>query len=403
MARVRTTTTALLLATCLALATACSQVAGGDMSASDGKAVSPRSPGEHPRPQGGPSGPTALRARTFSVVMSGDLLWHTDVIAAAEAEARRTGAGPYDFRHLFQDMAPLIGDADVAICHEEVPFAPDGEDVTGYPVFGAPQQVADAVADTGWDLCTTSSNHSLDRGWEGLATTLRELDRVGVAHTGTFRSPEERARPTIVTTENGVKVAVVSGTYGTNGIPLPEGREWSVALLDQADLLARARAARQAGADVVLVAVHAGQEYEMMPDEQQISLSRALTASPDVDLVYGHHVHVVQPWERINGKWVVHGLGNMVANHETSRPRAYEGVTARFEFTEKADGRFEVTKAQYVPTMVTVWWNPGDDLRVWPVVKALATGQGEGPRLEEARARVSEAVHALGENGMEER
>lgn len=303
-------------------------------------------------------------------------------------------------------MRPTIESADMAICHEEVPFAPDGQEPSGYPVFGAPQEVAPFIAETGWDLCTTSSNHSVDQGFVGIETTLRELDRVGVGHTGTFRSPQERATPAIFTTSRGVRIAVVSGTYGTNGIPLPEGREWSVAMLDTDDMIARAQAARDAGADIVLAAMHAGQEYQMMPDQQQIDVARALTASDAIDLVYGHHVHVVQPWDVVNGKWVVYGLGNMVANHEVDRRRAYEGVTSRFTFAERNDGTFGVTRAEYVPTMVTEWW-PGLDLRLWPVVGALGAGEGETDLLRVARERTHEAVFALGvpkgPGGVEER
>lgn len=355
-------------------------------------AAPPSSPTPTPTPD-----PTALKdgGRTATVVMSGDLLWHSDLWKAAAEVAATTGRAPYDFSRLFQDMRPTIEAADMAICHEEVPFAPDGQEPSGYPVFGAPQEVAPFIAETGWDLCTTSSNHSVDQGFAGIETTLRELDRVGVEHTGTFRSPQERATPTIFTTSQGVRIAVVSGTYGTNGIPLPEGKEWSVAMLDTDDMIARAQVARDAGADIVLAAMHAGEEYQMMPNQEQIDAAQALTASDAIDLVYGHHVHVVQPWDVVNGKWVVYGLGNMVANHEVDKRRAYEGVTSRFTFAERNDGTFEVTRAEYIPTMVTVWW-PGLDLRLWPVVEALETGQGETDLLQVAREKTHEAVFALG-------
>lgn len=334
--------------------------------------------------------------------MSGDLLWHSDLVSAAEEVAAETGRGPYDFSRLFQDIRPTIESADMAICHEEVPFVPDGEVPTGYPMFGAPQQVAEFIAETGWDLCTTASNHSLDRGFEGIDTTLRELDRHGVLHEGTFRSPEERSQPAIFETDSGVKVAVVTGTYGTNGLPLPEGAEWSVAMLDTEDMISRAQAARDAGADIVLAAMHAGEEYQAEPNQEQVDAAHALTSADAIDLVYGHHAHVVQPWEQVNGKWVAYGLGNMVANHEVDRRRAYEGVTARFTFTEEENGGFTVTEAEYIPTMVTEWW-PGLDLRLWPVVETLNAGEGETDLLQTARAMTQEAVFSLGASGVQER
>lgn len=378
----------------------------GSASRSSG-AQEPAAPSPPPAPAP-EQDPTALRegGRSATVMMSGDLLWHSDLWHAAAEVAAITGRAPYDFSRLFQDIRPLVEDADMAICHEEVPFAPDGTEPSGYPVFGAPQEVAPFIAESGWDLCTTSSNHSVDKGMAGVETTLRELDRVGILHTGTFRSVQERATPAIFTTQGDVRIAVVSATYGTNGIPLPEGAPWSVALLDTEDMLARAQAARRAGADIVLAAVHAGDEYQMMPNQEQVDTATALTASPDIDLVYGHHVHVVQPWDRINGKWVVYGLGNLVANHEVERRRAYEGVSSRFTFSERNDGTFEVTRAEYVPTMVTEWW-PGLDLRLWPVVGTLDRGEGETELLRIAREKSHEAVFALGvpegPEGVEER
>lgn len=340
--------------------------------------------------------------RTATVVMSGDLLWHSDLWRAAEEVAAETGRGPYDFSRLFQDMRPTIESADMAICHEEVPLAPDGQIPTGYPMFGAPQQVVEFISETGWDLCTTASNHSLDQGFDGIDTTLRELDRYGILHEGTFRSPEERAQPAIFETENGVRIAVVTGTYSTNGLPLPEGAEWSVAMLDTDDMIARAQAARDAGADIVLAAMHAGDEYQTEPNQEQVDTANALTASDTIDLVYGHHVHVVQPWDKINDKWVAYGLGNMVANHEVGKRRAYEGVTSRFTFTENMDGTFKVTEAEYIPTMVTEWW-PGLDLRLWPVVDTLNTGEGQTELLQTAQEMTRAAVTSLGAEGMQQR
>ena len=125
---------------------------------------------------------------------------------------------------------------------------------------------------------------------------------------------------------------------------------------DARNLIAQARAARRAGADIVIVKYHGGSEYVAMPNAQQVALARALTASPYVDLVVGEHAHVVQPITKVNGKWVVYGMGNAIAQNETSRPRAYEGIAVSFTFRESGHGatrRFVVDHAEYVPT----YWN----------------------------------------------
>ena len=173
----------------------------------------------------------------------------------------------------------------------------------------------------GWDACTTASNHALDQGFDGLVRTASCWRPAGVAHVGTFRTARERRQPVVLTTADGVRVGVVAGTYGLNGFPLPEGREWSVSMLDVPDLLRQARAARQAGADVVVVHLHAGYEYDELPSPEQVSAVERLTRSPDVDLVLGEHAHTVQPITRVNGKWVVYGMGNLVAQQEVDPAR----------------------------------------------------------------------------------
>ena len=179
---------------------------------------------------------------------------------------------------MFAALRPLIKNADVAICHEEVPFAGPGEPLQSYPVFAAPPQVAPWIASMGWDACTTASNHAVDQGFEGLKETADLLEANGVAHVGTFRSQRERRQPVIVTTDDGVRVGIVAGTFSLNGFPLPEGRPWSVSMWDAPNLLAQAKQAREAGADIVVVHIHGGTEYDHLPNADQVALVRRLTA-----------------------------------------------------------------------------------------------------------------------------
>jgi poly-gamma-glutamate capsule biosynthesis protein CapA/YwtB (metallophosphatase superfamily) len=353
---------------------------------------------QQPAPEAEPlPAPEAERAprRTATVVMGGDLLWHNTTWASAAADAppgRR-----YDFDPMFAALRPLVRAADVAICHEEVPFAGPGQPLQSFPVFAAPPQIAPWIASMGWDACTTASNHAVDQGFEGLKHTADLLDANGVAHVGTFRTARERERPVILTTDDGVRVGIVAGTYSLNGFPLPEGRPWSVSMWDAPNLLAQARQAREAGADIVIVHIHGGNEYDHLPNADQVALVRRLTASPDVDLVLGEHAHVVQPITRVNGKWVVYGMGNMVAQQDPSQPRTYEGITVRFTFSERPQSRrgWVVSEAAYIPT----YWNTyagGRPIRIQRVVQALARGRGDQARLREAQAEIREAVGGLG-------
>jgi poly-gamma-glutamate synthesis protein (capsule biosynthesis protein) len=329
--------------------------------------------------------------RTARVVLSGDLLWHDTVWASARAD----GGGRFDFDPMFAALRPLIEGADLAVCHEEVPFAARGATLQSYPVFAAPPAIAGWIGSMGWDVCTTASNHAVDQGYDGLVRTANLLEAAGVAHVGTFRTLRERRTPVILTTEAGVRVAIVSGTYSLNGFPPPAGHEWSVSMWDARNLIAQARAAKRAGADIVIAKYHGGDEYSAMPNAQQVALARALTASPYVDVVVGEHAHVVQPITRVNGKWVVYGLGNAVAQSEVSRPRAYEGITVAFTFRETRHRGFVVDRAEYVPT----YWNhysAGHPIRVQRVVRALARGVGDQARLREALDATRSAVNLLG-------
>jgi hypothetical protein len=352
----------------------------------------------NPDPSPTPSGPSTARSpsnprrTSVTVVMNGDLLWHNTLWYGAREDARRRGSGGYDFVPLLAGLKPVIASADLAICHEEVPLARAGGPYQNYPLFAAPPQVVRAISATGYDVCTTASNHSVDQGFAGLKRTLDDLDRAKIAHAGTARTQAESERPTIFTTRQGIKIGIVAGTVSLNGLPMPKGKPWAVHRAGAGDLLRQARRARAAGADIVIAAVHAGTEYSTTENGQQVALARALTASPDVDLVYMHHAHVVQPWTNMNKKWVLYGVGNTVAQHATNVPQGHEGATGRFTFSRMGNGRFMVSKAEYIPTLVTRY-QPGRPARLYQVSTALKTAEGSfRDRLLDAQRRTTAVV-----------
>ena len=297
--------------------------------------------------------PSAQAAQqSFTVVATGDVLVHQGLELTPGA---RRPDGSYDFSSVLAPVAPLIRDADLAICHLETPVAPRGGPYRGYPSFAVQPEVVDALSGAGYDLCSTASNHSLDDGADGLARTLDDLDAAGIAHSGTYRTEADSRQPTIVDV-HGIKVADVAAAYGLNGGGPPADRRWEVSVADVPDvagMLAAAARARAAGAQVVIASLHCCVEYQHDPTDAQVAAVRKLLASPDIDLVLGHHAHVVQPFEDIGGKWVAYGLGNFVA--EMARQGdPYDEVAARFTFTAGADGRFTVTKAEAVPLHLDV-------------------------------------------------
>jgi poly-gamma-glutamate synthesis protein (capsule biosynthesis protein) len=361
--------------------------------------------GDDPTAQSTPSGsepaetPTVTPApqpRTFTVVATGDVLLHERLWHQAEQDASDTAM---DFAPQLANVAPVVSGADLAICHLETPLAPADGPFTGYPTFSGPPQVVPALAAAGYDACTTASNHTFDKGADGVTRTLDALDAAGLAHAGSARTPQEADVTTIldVATEQGpVRLALLSYTYGFNGIPYPNGETWRADEIDEATILADAATARTRGAEVVVVALHWGTEYDQQPNEQQRDLAPRLIASPDVDLLLGHHAHVVQPLENVAGEWVVYGMGNLMANHaEPEGPKA-EGLLTRFTFTEDlAAGTFSAPVAEYLPLYQTYEF----PIEVLDVPAALAsgdTGTTTASRLQTALARTTEVVTSRG-------
>jgi poly-gamma-glutamate capsule biosynthesis protein CapA/YwtB (metallophosphatase superfamily) len=288
---------------------------------------------------------TGKPANAFSVVATGDVLIHPALTEQAEADGR----GARDFVPLFAGIKPVIEAADLAICHLEVPIAGAAGPFQGYPLFYAPPEVATAIAATGYDTCSTASNHTFDHGADGVRTTLDALDAAKIGHTGSARTEQEANTP-LVREVNGVKVGQVSFTFGFNqGTEAPE--PWMSNELTVSGVLDAARAARAAGAEVVIASLHWGIEDQHEPTADQRDIAREILADPAVDLIVGHHTHVVQPIEKIGDKWVAYGLGNSVAKHEDPRGTTEEGLIVRFRFTKSAVG-WRVDKAEYLPTLV---------------------------------------------------
>ncbi len=345
------------------------------------------------------SGVAAARTRTaFTVVLNGDILLHPALWRTAAADGKRSGTRPYDFRPLVGAMRPLVSGADLAICHLETPVGKPGGPFRGYPSFTVPPQILPALKWAGYDACTTASNHTIDDSFTGLVRTTRALDAAGLAHTGSWATAQQARRPLIMTVK-GVRVAVVSGTYGLNGLRLPRDKTWAVGTIDPARLIGEATRARAAGADVVLAALHWGQEYRTAPTAQQKSIATALSRSGQFDLVYGHHAHVVQPFQRVGSTWVLYGLGNAVAHQAAKRSGTYEGVTARVTFAPLSGSpRWKVSALEYVPTVI-LRESAGRPVRVAPVSAALADprlARGQQARLKAARANVVKVVTSLG-------
>ncbi len=235
----------------------------------------------------------------------------------------------------------------LAFCHVETPLTPAAP--AGYPRFNSPPALARAIKSTGFDACSTASNHSLDRGQAGIAATRRALTRAGVRHTGTFSLRRQQRRPLLLRAR-GVSVAMLAYTQMTNGIPLPH--PWSVNLASAGRILRDARRARRAGARAVIVNLHWGTEYRHAPDAFQRALAGRLARSRAITAVVGQHAHVVQPIRRVGRPWVVFGAGNLLSNQTAAccPPASQDGMLVRLHLRVGATARVE--QITYTPTWV---------------------------------------------------
>ena len=337
---------------------------------------------------------TAVAGRAFTIAAGGDVIIHQAIAAAAEAYA--PGRNGYDFRPLLAAIEPWVSDADFAVCHLEGTLSPTNTGLLyqhedEHPAyFNGPHEVAIALVATGYDACSTAGNHAADRGLTGISETLDVLDAAGLGHAGTARDADERLP--VFYRVNGVRVAHLAYTLGTNE---PRPASWAVNVIDRAAILADARWARERGAEFTIVSLHWGTEYQQSLDASQTSLAQALTASPDIDLILGHHTHLVQTIARVNGKVVVYGMGNQLSNIRTaedgSKAGTEDGVIVHLQVEETAGG-FAVTGVAVTPT----WVEPGTK-RVLPVDHTLAYGDGPNAALEASRSRTLARAGSLAE------
>jgi poly-gamma-glutamate capsule biosynthesis protein CapA/YwtB (metallophosphatase superfamily) len=263
-----------------------------------------------------------------------------------------------------------------------------------YLSFEAPRELPEALVDAGYDGCSTASNHSMDRGPDGVGVTLNQMDRVGLGHAGMARSEAEGLAPRMY--DVGARaVAHLSYSYSLNGFLLPDYEPWLVNLNDVGSIVAEARRARHGGAELVVLSIQWGNEYQREPSDEQLALAQALTGAGVIDLIMGNHVHVVQPVAVVNAVPVVYGLGNSLSNQSDNccRTGTQDGVVAEARIQGNADIGYQVSGPAFAPT-----WVDRSDYTIVDLLAAL-----DDPTLdlvvrliyETSLGRTVEAIHWL--------
>jgi len=253
--------------------------------------------------------PVSVPSNGFTLIAVGDNLYH-DVLYRPNAEGRR------DFTPYYAPIKPLVRAADIAFVNQETVFAGEAAGFSSYPHFNTPFEAGLALIDAGFNVVSHANNHAMDKGESGVVSTMNHWDRhPEITVLGIHRSQAARDKPAVVET-NGVKVGFLSYTYGTNGLPVPAQRPYLVSLIDTAVMEREIRTLRT-HCDFLVVSMHWGTEYEHKPNATQKELA-AFLANLGVDLVIGHHPHVLQPMESLprsdGGRTlVVYSLGNFLS------------------------------------------------------------------------------------------
>ena len=291
---------------------------------------------------------TTVHGQSLKIIFAGDLMGHTP-----QHKAALQADGSYDYEPCFRYVREYIRSADLAIVNLEVTLA--GPPYTGYPQFSSPRELAVAAKEAGFDIMTTANNHCMDRGKAGLERTLRVLDTLGIPHLGTYRDRDQReAEHPMIVNRNGIRLALLTYTYGTNGIPAVSPNV--VNLIDTAEMARDLAVARLRGADFVITLIHWGIEYATKANREQEETARWLLEH-GCDAVIGGHPHVVQNFTMDatpdNGRYpeiVVYSMGNLVSNQRDVNTDG--GIMVELTLTRIHNTRLITQDCRYMPYWV---------------------------------------------------
>ena len=302
---------------------------------------------------------------SFTITALGDVLCHNTQYWDAYNKSTDT----YDFSYVFENVKKYTEAGDVTIANLETSFA--DAPYSNYPTFNSPASLATALKDIGIDIITTAGNHCLDKGFKGLSETIDVLDKNNIEHLGTYKSKEDQDK-LFVKDINGAKVAFIDYTYGTNGIPVPTGKEFCVNLIDKENIKKEIEKAKEQKVDVIIACMHWGEEYHTTQTKNQEELADFLFKN-GVDIIIGNHPHVIEPFETKEVKmpdgttkqcFVAYALGNFTADQRAINTR--DSIILNLKVTKKADGQVSIDNVDYIP--LYIYKNPSLSLKKFVII-----------------------------------
>jgi poly-gamma-glutamate capsule biosynthesis protein CapA/YwtB (metallophosphatase superfamily) len=288
---------------------------------------------------------------TAEINFVGDLMCHSTQFNYAHVKD-----DSFDFSGVFSEVKKYLSDADFTIGNFETVLAGNKKRYSGYPYFNAPDDFLLAIKEAGFDFLVNANNHAIDKGVKGVKRTINIMDELGINHTGTYLSQQDRDSIRIINI-NEIHFAILSYSYSTNGIPLPKGKNYIINLIDY-DLIEKDIAeARNEGGDIVLVYFHFGEEYQREPNNYQEDVINN-TINAGADIIIGSHPHVVQPVNyfktnkaNLDTGFVAYSLGNFISNQRWRYSDA--GVILKLKISKNIlTDSIYLSGVSYLPTWV---------------------------------------------------
>lgn len=287
---------------------------------------------------------------TFTITALGDILCHN----TQYMDAYNKTTGTYDFDYAYENVKHYTQLGDLTIANIETSFAGAERGYSNYPTFNSPDALANSMKNIGVDIITTAGNHALDMGFSGLSRTIDTLDKADISHLGTYKSQEERDS-VFIKYVKGVKIAFIDYTYGTNGIPVPSGKDFCINIINKDLIKSDIDKAKEQSPDVIIACMHWGTEYKTSANSDQKDLADFLFQN-GVDVILGNHPHVLEQMEKrtvtlSDGSnkdgFVIYALGNFCADQTDEITR--DSIILNLSITKHADGKISIDHAKYTP------------------------------------------------------
>ena len=291
---------------------------------------------------------------TINIAFTGDIMCHNTMYN----DAYDSSSGEYDFSYLFQNIKYYLQTPDLTVGNLETTFAGSKVGYSGYPTFNTPEALAKNLKKVGFDVVSTANNHCMDKKYAGIESTIKYLDEADLAHTGTYTS-EESQNTILIQNIKGIKIAFLSFTYGTNGIPVPSDKSYAVNFLTEDTILQQINLAKEQNPDIICALVHWGAEYQTTPNSNQKQIANLLIDN-GVKLIIGNHPHVPQPLKlekdsNGNDVFIAYSLGNFMANQ--NKQYTSDSLILNITITKNGDSN-EITIDKYDYTPIYFYKNP---------------------------------------------